>query len=118
MSTRDITAIKEGKVRQGYDDFVESNDGTLNVPDFQRAAAYLEIDVSVLEQWYVEGWNLALRTEQDMGKVLFLLAELRACLDDANMKGHEWYGTDFESPLNLVNKVIKALEEERTNAMG
>jgi|SRR5450755_715468 len=84
----------------GYDDYVRSTDGIFP-HDALRAGTLGGIAQETAEQWYTDGWNTAMHTEQEQGRVVFLCNELLKRMS----AGEEWYGTSFDDPMVIVNKI-------------
>jgi hypothetical protein len=59
------------------------------------------------QEWYTEGWEKAKAEEQEKGRVPFLLDALIQRMKAAD----EWYGTDFEEPIAIVEQALQAFKK-------
>jgi hypothetical protein len=90
---------------EGWSDYVKSEDKELSLESLLAAEALWDQPQSVIERWYIDGWNEARATEQKMGRPVFTLVELRKRMKEAI----EWYGEDFDAPIAMITSVLRKL---------
>lgn len=96
---RSVEEIEASYYEYGWSDYVESPSRELVLHSFAHENG---------EAWYVAGWNAAKAQEEQRGIVLFLSDELLKRMS----AGGEWYGTDFDKPMEIVKKIQIAYRSE------
>lgn len=87
--------IEKQRYENGWNAYVESPTRTLKKSKLYKA--------------YLNGWNAAKAQEEQQGVILFLLAELRKRMKEE----YEWWGDAFDGPIQIVEKIQAAYEQER-----
>ncbi len=96
---RSIEETEASYYVDGWNEYVESSSRELELYSFAHENG---------GAWYRKGWNAAKAQEEQQGVVLFLLDELLKRMS----AGGEWYGTDFDQPIEIVKKIQIAYRSE------